>query len=150
MKSLSTRKEYLAATEAHGGDEPRSRGRPSTHFPLSKRAIEQRRERLRRYSGLVAELQSPTKFAHFPSLPTKAISVTLSLPSLLLLDLYVEYASERSSIVPTRFHHGSIIDTLSHTLLSDSQFKAWLEAWELKKSSRLSDDPTPTITMGVY
>lgn len=114
------------------GDEPRNRGRPSVLFALSNRAAEQRKERLRRYSGLVSELQSPTKFISMTCLPRKAINVSLSLHVLLLLDLYVEYASERSSAVPNRFHHGSIIDTLAQGLMGDKEFMLWMNSWRHK------------------
>jgi len=106
-------------------DGPRPRGRPGASFALSKRAIEQRRARLEKYGHLITERQALSKFVS-PSLPEQTICVNLPLASLLLLDLYVEFATERFSAFAGRFHHGMVIDTLSQTLRQDEDFARWL------------------------
>lgn len=103
----------------------RSRGRPRK-YPIQPKVSELRRkERIKKFGSFFSQQGGGPQFIDKMRPPPQTICVTLALPSLVLIDLYLEFASERS-LLGHRIHHGTVIDSLVDRLREDSAFSSWL------------------------
>ena len=101
-------------------------GRPRKYPPVTKANVIRRKERKANFGSIIGEFDSAPRFASNLKPPTQTLCVTLSLPCLLLLDLYVEFVADRTKQLD-RVHHGTVIDSLAIQLKSDSEFLIWMK-----------------------
>ena len=112
-------------------------GRPRK-FPIQPNISDiRRRERIAKFGSLVSRIEKLPKFIETMRLPPQTICVTLSLPSLVLIDLYLEFAAARK-LIANKIHHGTVIDSLAEQLREDADFSIWLSQNQELKSTKLT------------
>ena len=115
----------------------KKRGRPRKSSIQPNISDIRRRERIAKFGSLVSRIEKLPKFIETMRLPPQTICVTLSLPSLVLIDLYLEFAAAKK-LIAKKIHHGTVIDSLAEQLREDTDFSNWLSQNQGLESTQLT------------
>ncbi len=88
----------------------------------SENSIKKRKKRIENDIPKLSEIKNLPDFVtlHFK---TKTISTVLSLKTLYILDLYLQFSEQLAPTFSKEIHYGSIIDGLTNKLKGNQEFK---------------------------